>query len=160
MCFASTCFPLAYRFASCRNFWAWISKSPPKPLFFLKRESRSNSTRLRRADARNLSPNSRFSLGGCALCWFQGSLVFWAHFQVFVHLWSLKKVAEGNFGFKTVKICKHGWMLSNLSVVFFAFSCMGWHVFRNSIHFREFSDRRFCLPPMFAHAFWCFLRVD
>ena len=94
--------------------------------------------------------------GGCALCWFQGSLVFWAHFQVFVHLWSLKKVAEGNFGFKTVKICKHGWMLSNLSVVFFAFSCMGGHVFRDSIHFREFSDRRFCLPPMFAHAFWCF----
>ena len=97
-----------------------------------------------------------FHWGGCALCWFQGSLVFWAHFQVFVHLWSLKKVAEGNFGFKTVKICKHGWMLSNLSVVFFAFSCMGGHVFRDSIHFREFSDRRFCLPPMFAHAFWCF----
>ena len=117
---------------------------PPETLVFLKTGIKVQFNALAAGRRPEFEPKFEIFIGGCALCWFQGSLVFWAHFQVFVHLWSLKKVAEVNFGFKTVEICKHGWMLSNLSVIFFAFSWRG-----------TFSEIQFIFANFLSERFVC-----
>ena len=155
----NVCFPLAYRFASCRNFWAWISKCLPKPLFFLKRESRSNSTRLRRADTRNLSQKSRFSLGGVLYVGFKAGWCFGPIFRFVVHLWSLKKVAERNFVSKRLKYVSMGECLLTWALYF-------WH-FHVVARFQKFDSlsRIFWANVLFAiYVCTCilmfFLRVD
>ena len=110
VCFASTCFPLAYRFAWRRAeiFELGFRNASRNPCFF----KNGNQGPIQRAcggpTPEIWSKKSRFSLGGALYIGFEAAWCFGLIFRFVVHLWSLKKVAEGNFLSKRLKYVSMG----------------------------------------------------
>ena len=132
---------------------------PPETLVFFKNGNQGPIQRACGGPTPEIwSKKSRFSLGGALYIGFEAAWCFGLIFRFVVHLWSLKKVAEGNFLSKRLKYVSMGECLQIWALYLWHFHVGACTFSKIWIIFANFLSERFvchvCLHMHFDVFFW------